>query len=241
MSRDRIAPRRRALLVSGSPGDTRRYRIGHAAQALRSAGWRVASRPAPVAEPPFAPRADDMLLLQRVPWSQATAALVKACREAGALILFETDDLVFLPEAADRLAGLRRDAATPAEFADPAAYRETLLACDGAIVATAPLAAAVEALGRPAHVLRNAIDPELLRLSSEAWWAREATWAGEDARGVAAEPIVIGYASGSATHDADFARCAPALQRLMREDPRIQLRLFGPWIPAKGGPTSPIA
>ena len=39
--------------------------------------------------------------------------------------------------------------------------------------------------------------------------------------------ITIGYFSGSPTHNRDFAVAAPALARLMDEDPRIRLRVVG--------------
>jgi glycosyltransferase involved in cell wall biosynthesis len=39
--------------------------------------------------------------------------------------------------------------------------------------------------------------------------------------------ITVGYFSGSPTHNRDFAVAAPALARLMDEDPRIRLRVVG--------------
>lgn len=228
---------KRALFLSGSPGDTRRYRVDHPAEALRLAGWQVRTRALEGVWDPSDVHPGEVLILHRVPWSSPVAQLIEACRAAGGNVLFDTDDLVFVPEAAERLARLRaRGGATelgPAsEFAAPEAYRSTLQAASGALVTTQPLAEAVAAAGRPAIVVRNAIDLELLRLSSEAWWAREASRA--DAIEDPTAPVVLGYASGTATHDRDFAVCAPAIQGLMRQEERISLRLFGPLSIGKG-------
>lgn len=247
---------RSALFVGGAPGDTRRYRVHHQAEALRLAGWTV--RTLALEERSVWERAEigpvDVIVLHRVPWSDGAARAVEAARRSGGTILFDTDDLVFAPVAEARFAALRAIHAerqgpgfdpAAAGFAAPERYLETLLACDGCLAASPPIAEAVIALGRAAEVVPNAIDLEMLRLSTRARSAatriagpgegegegkseRDGDGEGKCERdGDGDERVIVGYASGTATHARDLAIAVPALRALLADDPRVVLRLMG--------------
>ncbi len=249
---------RPVVLVSGCAGDTRRYRAWHAAESLALAGRRVAVRTVEGEPPTAADLAGGAtLILHRVAWHPAVDGWIAAARAAGGRVLYDTDDLVFDAAFAARAAALRAragadaprtadaadgvDAAAAAgapaavdapgggdwvapsdaarAFAPPAHYARVLAACDGCITATAPLAAAVARLGRPARVVPNAIDLELWQLSDRAWQARRPQPDGA---------IVLGYASGTATHDADFAVAAAAIEAVLEAVAGARLRIVGP-------------
>lgn len=241
---------RPVVIVSGCAGDTRRYRAWHAAEALEMAGRRVVVRTVE-AEPPT--RHDlsggATLILHRVAWHPDVAGWIETARAGGGRVLYDTDDRVFDDAFGARAAALRAQAGTvdvdvdaepydaaaaaaadggdawvsPATAAraaaPPAHHARVLRACDGCVAATAPLAAAVAALGIPARVVPNAVDLELWRLSDRAWQARPAG----DGRAV-----VFGYASGTATHDADFAQAAPALAAVLDAVAGARLQIIGP-------------
>ncbi|MFN8422553.1 MAG: glycosyltransferase [Anaerolineae bacterium] len=204
------------VIVSGCDGDTRRYRAWHAAESLAMAGRRVTVRTVD-SDPPSPADLEGAaaLILHRVAWRPDVARWIAAVRAGGGRVLYDTDDRVFDDAFAARAAALGTQA-------PPADYRRAREACDGCIAAPAPLAEAVAALGRPAAVVRNAIDLELWRLSEAAWRRRRG--GGERPR----DGIVIGYASGTATHDADFRVCAPAVMALLEARPDVRLRVIGP-------------
>src|SRR5262249_53169959 len=95
--------------------------------------------------------------------------------------------------------------------------RELLLRCDLVTVSTPPLARIAESLGRPAAVIPNAINGEQKRLA--------AVPAPTPPR--RRDGIVIGYFSGSPTHQGDFAECEPALLDITARHPEVRFRFVG--------------
>lgn len=161
------------------------------------------------------------VILHRVARDPAVRSLIRQTRETGGVVLFDIDDLVFDPEATRWHRGVSH---LPPEqqvtYHDGVRrYRETLLECDAAVVPTEYLAARIRELGKPALVSRNCVDLELVELSLTALSASS------DHGG----PIVVGYASGSRTHDWDFAEAAgPALRRVMSRHTDVVLHTVGP-------------
>ena len=229
------------LIVSGADGATRRYRAYDLAEELELAGVMAAVAPridaALLARSPAWP----IVVLHRVAWDPLVQSLIDRTRDAGGVVLFDVDDLVFEPESTHWHHGVQ--ALTPDEKAlyhqGVRRYRRTLLACDAALVPTAALAARVRRAGRPAFIRRNAVDLELLGLSIRAAGARpddaDARWVGDAHRAVAVHramhgpKVVVGYASGTRTHDRDFnAACGPALLRVMARRPDVVFHVVGP-------------
>lgn len=207
------------LFVSGSFGAMERYRCSNTREQLSLVGVR--STLLRGAEARFVREANrhDVVVLHRVPFTTAVAEIVAAARQRGAPVLFDIDDLVFDASLCDRIDALGwMEAAEAALFRQSfEAYRQTLAACDGAIVPTEPLAEAVRALGVPAVLHRNAPGLELLGLSREARRRRRP----DPGR------IVLGYASGSRTHNRDFAEASSALLRLFARIPSLELHVIG--------------
>ena len=213
------------LVVGGTAGATYRYRVLHHREQLRLRG--IPARAIMQWHPDLldAGLGCGHVILHRVAWDPGVQSLIDQTRNAGGVVLYDIDDLVFEPESTHLHHGL--SLLSPEEQAlyhdGVRRYRKCLLACDGAIAPTAFLAARIRALGLPAWISRNCVDAEMAALSTSA---RDVRIAGDDAPG---RPIVVGYASGSRTHDRDFAEAAgPALRRVMREREDVVLRLVGP-------------
>ena len=102
-------------------------------------------------------------------------------------------------------------------------YRTTLESCQAVMTATQYLAYQVRELGKPAWVHRNAFSLEMLERSQAAYQNRT--------RG--GEKVIIGYASGTPTHNRDFATVRPVLQEILRRYPQAELRLVGPLDPGR--------
>ncbi len=207
------------LILSGVQGDTRRYRSHHLYEQLRLAG--VDCTLAHITDPRLpglAAQAHD-LLLHRVVWDRVAAPLVEQVRRAGGRVILDLDDLVFVEDAF-------RWIDSP-DFADPTRerlYREnmrrnrtTLEHSDAVLTSTAFLAEQVRACDKPALLHPNGFSLEMLYLSDLALQQPR----------LPGEKVVIGYASGTPTHDQDFALVRPALQQLLERSPRAELWLIG--------------
>jgi glycosyltransferase involved in cell wall biosynthesis len=211
------------LILSGVKGDTRRYRTFHPYEQLRLAGVDCTLSHITDGQLLEQVARAGVVIFHRVTDDARFRAVLRAAERRGVLPLADVDDLVFDPAAFHWIHS--------PDFRDPlraALYQEdmtrageALLACRGVIASTPFLAAQAEKLGRPAWVHRNAFSLEMLALGEAARSRKR----GEDGR------VIIGYASGTPTHDRDFAQVKPALQEVLRAHPRAELWLIGPLDP----------
>ncbi|MFZ5917786.1 MAG: glycosyltransferase [Chloroflexota bacterium] len=164
--------------------------------------------------------AHDLVILHRIAYDPLIGDLIRQARAQGKPVLFDVDDLVFEPELIHHVDALK--AMTPEQvglYHDGVRRNlQTLLACDAALTSTEYLAGFVRRRGKPAFVQRNALSQEQLAVAEQALRQGEPP---------SAAKIVIGYASGTATHDADFAQAVPALSQIMDRYPQVVLQLFG--------------
>ena len=209
----------RVLIFSGVRGDTRRYRALHLYQQIALLG--IPARATHLVDPalPRLIEEADVVIVHRAPANRSLERSLQAARQRGALLLADTDDLVFDPQ-------VFRYIHNP-EFRDPVRtqlyreemlrHRRTLELCAGALVSTEYLAGEVEKLGIPARVHRNAASLELWGLGRQP----------QEVPARVPGRFVLGYASGSPTHNRDFALLQPALQDFLSRHPQAELRLIG--------------
>ncbi len=208
------------LLLSGVQGETRRYRSFHPYQQLRLAGVEcILSHLTFPGLTELAARAD-VAIFQRVAMDGFVESLIDGLHSHGALIIYDTDDLLFDPD-------VFRWIDSP-DFVDPIRMRQykdemrrqqfTLEASDAALVSTEYLADWIRGINKSAWVHRNAFSLEMLVLAESAN-LQKTHHPGK---------LVIGYASGTPTHDRDFAVLSSALQQILHDHKEAELRLVGP-------------
>jgi SAM-dependent methyltransferase/glycosyltransferase involved in cell wall biosynthesis len=196
-----------------------RYRCVHAAEQLRADGEAAVVRR--FDDPRLAAEIDlaTHLVLFRLPWGERIARLVERARARGVPIVFDTDDLVLDPDLLESLTFL--DRLPPAErdeyFDLVPRVRRTFDEADHVIVATPTLARHVSSLGKRVVVHPNLVPPRDQHRAAFLRIARR--WAGQG-------PL-IGYASGSHTHDEDLAAVTPALTRLLESRSEVSLLIGG--------------
>lgn len=207
-------------VLSGVKGDTRRYRSFHLYEQFHLAGLEC--RLSHVTDPhlPDLLGQSGLVIFHRTALDPYVARLVRSVQDRGGVVLHDVDDLIFDPSAFGWIdspdfqdpvrAGLYRD--------EMDRHRQALLACDGILASTGFLAEQAGSLGKPVRVHRNAFSLEMLSISQQAF----------DAVGPARRKIVIGYASGTPTHDRDFELVAPALREVMNRYRRVEVWLVGP-------------
>jgi glycosyltransferase involved in cell wall biosynthesis len=213
------------LIISGVQGDTRRYRAFHLWQQLRLAN--VESILSHITSPGLYKQAaqSDVVILQRVPMDAYIVKLLNAMRRHKSLIIYDTDDLLFDPTLLQWI--------DSPDFADPIRthlYRKemdrqrwTLESSDAALVSTEYLADRIKTLNKSVWIHRNAFSLEMESIARSA----EPQKRQADAR------RVLGYASGTPTHDRDFALISPELKEVLCNHPDVELWLVGPIQPGE--------
>ncbi|NLI27686.1 MAG: glycosyltransferase [Acetobacter sp.] len=216
------APRKKHILfVSGEPGTPGTiYRCDRNAEACRRAGHVVSQKNCADVVPDDLIQAD-IVILWRVEYSQHVHTLVEVARDHGARIVFDTDDLVFLPVLASVaiIDGIRTIGTTEASvhrtFSN---MRQTMNRADACIATTETLATHMRRLRPLTWVLPNSFDDATLRLSRLS--LRRRVFTGEDGL------LRIGYTSGTRTHQRDFGMVVDVLARIMTQRSEVRLVLF---------------
>ena len=217
------------VLVTARWDAAARYRCAHVREqlALHGVQAEVASL--------FDGRVADRLgqcgvaIFHRIPLNRHTEGLYRRVTQAGGLVVYDTDDLVF--DAGARLevphrlyAADRVRAAWIREDAD--AHRRAMERADAVLVASDALAGEVRSLGLSVWIHRNGFSLDMLRLTREACAAA--------ARPAERGSVAVGYAAGTPTHDGDFRVAQPALAGLLRAHEHVTLLLVGPVDPGDG-------
>ena len=174
----------------------------------------------------------DVLVVCRAPYTPRVAALITRAKALGKRVLFDIDDLVF-DERYAHLVLETIDEPVDEEhlqlwFGRIGRLGATLCLCDGVITTNGFLAERVQQFAQlPTWVIPNFLNTAQLELSTRIRRARgssDPSWA---------DRVRFGYFSGTPTHNRDFEIVAPALARILHEDPRAALRLVG-FVPETG-------
>ncbi len=209
--------------VSGEPDTPGTiYRVQRYADACAAAGARVlVIRLDEVATHTADAASIDVVVIWRAIWTDELGAFVDEARANGARIVFDVDDLMIDPALAtiDVIDGIRsQNILETAVQAHYARVQRTMFAADFGAASTDELAGHMRRFGKIGTTLPNGFDMETFETSRMA--AR---------RRLADKPdglVRLGYASGSRTHQRDFAEIASILPSVLRAHPESCLVLF---------------
>lgn len=215
------SPYRKVLFVAGEPESPGvQYRCIRNAAACVRAGHEARWKPCADVTPDDLSWAD-IVILWRVEFSGHVDILLQLARENGADIIFDTDDITFLPHLArfDIIDGIRSIGATEQRIETVfTEMRRTMMRSDLCMAPTDTLAGLMRINKSLTYTVPNTFDAESLHRSRMAM--RKKHWVGSDGL------VRIGYATGSRTHQRDFARVAGILAKLMLERADLRLVLF---------------
>jgi glycosyltransferase involved in cell wall biosynthesis/SAM-dependent methyltransferase len=208
------------LYLSGCPGDAFRYRAEHQVQELDLAGATADSALIGEFDTRSALDGYAAIVLHRVPWDRLIEGLVSHAERCGIPVLFDTDDLVFEPDAAPYVAALvDMDMNERALFLNGLArYRRTLSAVSAATVSTESLAEAAAGIVGRVAIAPNAVSDEMVRGADVARFSR---------RTPDATRLAIAYFSGTATHNRDFLEAADAVLWALATYPSLRFIAVG--------------
>jgi glycosyltransferase involved in cell wall biosynthesis len=208
------------LVVSACPGDAKRYRRDHQAAELALAGVTVDVIDDSEVDLDDALGRYGSFILHRVPWGLDVERFMRDARDRGKPVLFDTDDLVFEPEAQRHVkALLEMDEDERTRFSHSLRrLQRTLEACDGALVSTEPLRKAASRYNANIEVAYNVASDEMTRQADAAVASRRAR---------ESETVTIAYFSGTATHNVDFAEAADAVLWALETYPNVHFLAVG--------------
>jgi glycosyltransferase involved in cell wall biosynthesis len=209
------------LIASGVRGDTRRYRTIHLFEQCRLLGLDAAL--SHVTDSEFQNKTDcaNLLVLHRAARDPNIEHAIRSIHHRGGKVIYDTDDLLFDSDAFKWI--------DSPDFSDPVRadlyredmlrHRQTMEACDAIVTSTDYLARQAASLKLPTFVHRNAFSAEMLEVSLHAAESRNKD---------VANKTIIGYASGTLTHNRDFESIGPVLRKVMDNHPKVVLWLIGP-------------
>jgi len=207
------------LIISGAKGDTRRYRCFHLYEQFRLAALDCQIRLITDSNLLTTCNWRDMVIFHRITQDTLTERLFNAIDKAGGVALMDVDDLLFEPAAYQWINSPDFQDSVRASLyqEDMRRFRNALHQCQGVLASTDFLAQQAAALNLPVWVHRNAFSLEMLEISNAS--IREKTRARKS--------VVIGYASGTPTHDQDFALIKSELKKILTLYPNTELWVVG--------------
>lgn len=215
--------RPKIVFVSGEPGTPGHfYRIANLAACLPSEYYEVVSMNIGEVNRRLEEIASAAVVwIWRARLTAETTPLVFAAREAGSKIVFDVDDLMFRPELAKTslIDGIRTQNISEREVKSfYQSVKLMVIEADRCTAPTIPLLRELRDLHKPATLIPNGFSAETFERSRAAMRASRAT----PPDGL----VRIGYASGTLTHQRDFAVAVPALVTILQDLPSARLVLF---------------
>lgn len=197
---------------------TVRYRVHNVRQALRSrAHTRFELIGDGICSDKVSINWADIIVLMRTTWTDEVGELISAANSLYIPVVFDIDDIIFLPEYAKyycRALGDVSEENINGRRSEFEGFQKTFMRCDYATASTAFIAEKMERAGTRAFVIHNGLNKKQLKI------ARKASRVNNGVR-------AIGYLSGTKTHDMDFKQALPSIERIMSEYPDVVLRVAG--------------
>jgi glycosyltransferase involved in cell wall biosynthesis len=161
----------------------------------------------------------DVFILNRIDYTNRVGSLIDAVQRADKSVVFAADDLLFEPDLYRNFAFL--DDATESDRESWRRrldrYRATLEACGAAIVSTEPLAEHARRHVDRVGVVYNAVSSDMLARAEEVPAPQS-----NDSR-----EVVVGYLSGTPSHNRDFLEAADAVLWALKAYPEVRVLVVG--------------
>lgn len=219
------------LIVTSGIGDSARYRAHHVAEELRLAGFRVSVT---VQDNPFLSffaQKFSVIIFHRALYLGATRKLYDRAKRLRKTIIFETDDLVYDPAYLKDMDYWQQMSALE-QFQYKNGVGGEMVSDTYVAVATTTttfLADKLRARDKQVFIITNKLSVEDIIWASSAYRQHQDRFITQSAATAeTTEQLVIGYFSGTLSHNKDFATITPALIQILRKYPQVRIAIFGP-------------
>lgn len=203
-------------------GESKRYRVFNIMEGLRELGYTVNCLPfANIIDITKLEVPPKTVVIFRAPYSQdiQVEAFLSYARTKGILVVYDIDDLVFdVSIRGDIDAYMRFNAADRISYLEGVrSYEKMMSLCDLVTVPTSYLSMYIDRLGFRTEVIPNTLNKNQINFA-ERYVARPLN---------CSDRLIIGYFSGSRTHQRDFEECSVAIKRVLNENQDLILRIVG--------------
>lgn len=157
-------------------------------------------------------------IFYRCPYTDTIGEFIAKAKQLNKTVFYDIDDLVFdksYTESVDYLKTLSKEELNR-YYEGVELMKKTLQLCEYGITTTETLAEEMKKNVSDVYVNRNVASDEMLKLSQEAYESREEH-----------EGIVLGYFSGSITHNDDVSFILPVLLEILKRHSDVRLLLAG--------------
>ena len=158
----------------------------------------------------------------RCPYTPTVGEFISTAKRLHKTVIFDIDDLVIDTSYTDTIPYVQALSKEEKAVYDDGVIRmgKTLSLCDAAITTTEGLAKELSQYVPEVFINRNTASELMLKYSEEACEKKKNK--GDDST-----KIRVGYFSGSITHNADFTLILPAVIRVLKENPNVELHIVG--------------
>lgn len=209
------------LIVTGGVGDSALYRAHHVAEELRLQGFKVSVT---VQDNPFLVSYSSkfsVFIFHRTLLTKSIAELIKQVKKQQKELIFETDDLVYDPKFLKFMDYYQKMNSLERKLYENGVGGEIIRDDYVKICTTTTtfLANKLEKEGKKVFIVKNKLSKE------DVGWAQDILKKNKSRK---SEEIVIGYFSGTISHNKDFATITQALIGILKKYPQVKLLLAGP-------------
>ncbi|MFV0250420.1 MAG: glycosyltransferase [Bacilli bacterium] len=196
----------------------KRYRVDHQMEQLNSSGYTTNCVD-------YDKLTTEMIkyyrgfIFFRCPVTDTVKEFIKIAKERNKTVFFDVDDLVIDTKYTNNIKYLKSISKEEKNLYDDGVNRmkETLELCDYAITTTERLATELGNYTKEVYINRNVVSEKMVELSLKALEKIEKD----------NEKIIIGYLSGSITHNDDFAMILPTITKIMKKYNNVFLKIVG--------------
>ena len=170
---------------------------------------------------PYIVRNYRVIIFFRCPWTTNVEEAINLAKILNKKVLFDIDDLVFDTKYTEIHPYIKTLSKKEKKLYNEGVnlMGKTLKLCEGAITTTEGLAKELNKYVNSVYINRNVANEEMWNLSQNALMMKRNETKGNN--------IIIGYFSGSISHNPDIEIIKPVLIKILREFKNVKLLLFG--------------
>lgn len=197
-----------------------RYRVLHQIEQL-NAGYLASSELFHLKLKPLLISDYRVIIFFRCPWSKEVDIAITLAKKLNKKVLFDIDDLVFDTKYTNTNTYVQALSTYEKSYYDKSVMlmRKTMLLCDGVITSTNVLAKELKNYIPHVFINHNVASEEMWKLSENALIKKSKSKRSDD--------IIIGYFSGSISHNSDIKMIIPSLTKILLEFKNVKLLLVG--------------
>lgn len=195
-----------------------RYRVDHQMEQLEACGLSVEKVLYTNLDPEKL-KFYRAVVIFRCPITKEVRELIEKAHYYNKKVFYDVDDLVIDTKYTDRIEHVQKMNKEERALYDDGVKRmgETMKLCDYCITTTPALKRELEKYDKEVYVNKNVASEKMVKLSLDATKSVKKN----------SDEVVIGYLSGSITHNPDLELITPALIRILEEFPQTRLCVMG--------------